>query len=116
MSKIVVFTLLSIGLVLLQGSARADESCTVTGVGYWTPVSGHKQLYISCSNLTGRNYAVDLVTTDAACGTDIDTLKQWETLAVSARLAGKSLFIYGSATTQRTCSGVSINVITGLQL
>jgi hypothetical protein len=116
MTRLCTIALCAVASVFfVAGSAQAsteEANCSVTSVGWNNdPTTGAKQLDIICSD---GNVHFALVTGNSNCTpyfTDIDTIKIYESLATSAKLAGHTINIwYNLCPSTQTRSIVTISL------
>jgi hypothetical protein len=101
MRKIGILAFSMVGLLLFSRQGQAtptSQNCTVTNVSWYTGGDG-KRLYVNCSvggnfvaNLAGSGTSTCEMATNGAV--DIDSIKIWQSIAVSAKLSGKPITIW----------------------
>jgi hypothetical protein len=91
-----ILTVSIVGLSSGRAQAATQETCTVNGILWQTPISGvpNDLLLISCADGSSYNAYVG---TPGGCFMDADTVKSWEALAMAARITGNTLTIWWNA-------------------
>jgi hypothetical protein len=100
MVSLVAFLMLS---PRMASAVATGQLCDVKTIGWNNdPVGTGRELYLSCSQDTAHSYVAWPAGVSGPCsgsGVDIDTIKLWQSIAVSGKLAGRTVQVWYNSCT-----------------